>query len=57
MAELELKPSSQVCSRHFPEGDTKKVPSMSLGKNNILLCWWTLSLSCVTSYLLLNKYI
>ncbi len=28
-----LKPSSRVCSRHFPEGDTKKVPSMSLGKN------------------------
>ncbi len=30
--ENELKPSSRVCSRHFPEGDAKKLPSMSLSK-------------------------
>ena len=32
MQESDLKPSSRVCSRHFPEGDVKKTPSMTLGK-------------------------
>ena len=30
--ESDLIPSSRVCSRHFPEGDVKKSPSMILGK-------------------------
>ena len=30
--ESDLKPSSRVCSRHFPDGDVKKTLSMALGK-------------------------
>ena len=29
--EKDIKPSSRVCSRHFPEGDPKKAPSLNLG--------------------------
>ena len=32
LQESDLKPSSRVCSRHFPEGDVKKMPSMTIGK-------------------------
>ena len=32
LTEGDLKPSTRVCSRHFPEGDIKKMPSMLLGK-------------------------
>ena len=32
MCEEEIKPSTCVCCRHFPEGDTSKVPSLTLGK-------------------------
>ena len=30
--EEDIKPSSRVCSRHFPAGDASKSPSISLGK-------------------------
>lgn len=33
LQESDLKPSSRVCSRHFPEGDIKKMPSMTVGKS------------------------
>ena len=29
--EKEIKPCSRVCSRHFPDGDSKKAPSLNLG--------------------------
>lgn len=32
LCENELKPSTRICSRHFPGGDDKKEPSLSLGK-------------------------
>ena len=32
MCEEEIKPNIHVCCRHFPEGDTSKVPSLKLGK-------------------------
>ena len=32
MQESDLKPSSRVCSRHFPDGNTKKEPSMVVGQ-------------------------
>ena len=32
LQESDLKPSTRVCSRHFPEGDVKKEPSVSVGK-------------------------
>ena len=30
--EIDLRPSSRVCTRHFPEGDVKNTPSATLGK-------------------------
>ena len=27
-----IKQSTRICSRHFPNGDSKKTPSLSLGK-------------------------
>ena len=33
LLESDLKPSSRVCSRHFPGGDVKKMPSGTVGKN------------------------
>lgn len=32
LSESDIKPSSRVCCRHFPDGDIKKMPSMTLGK-------------------------
>ncbi len=32
LGESDLKPSSRVCSRHFPDGDSKKMPSTSVGE-------------------------
>ena len=32
LEECAIKPHSQVCSRHFPDGDTSKYPSLMLGK-------------------------
>ena len=32
ISDEDIKSSSQVCSRHFPEGDCKNTPSLSLGK-------------------------
>ena len=32
LTENAIKPSSRVCSRHFPDGDVKKDPSMTVGK-------------------------
>ena len=32
MEEQQLRTQSRVCSRHFPDGDTKKDPSLTLGK-------------------------
>ncbi len=32
LEESDLKPSTRVCSRHFPDGDVKKPPSTSVGK-------------------------
>lgn len=32
--EDDIKPSTRVCSRHFPDGDPKKTPSLTLGKYN-----------------------
>ena len=32
IGESELKPQSRVCSRHFPDGNTKKDPVVTLGK-------------------------
>jgi len=29
--EEDLKPSSRVCSRHFPGGNSKKKPSLNIG--------------------------
>ena len=31
LLEKDIKPSSRVCSRHFPDGDSKKAPSLNLG--------------------------
>ena len=28
----DIKPSTRICSRHFPDGNTKKRPSKTLGK-------------------------
>ena len=28
----DVKPSTRICSRHFPGGDSKKTPSTTLGK-------------------------
>lgn len=33
LQEESIKPSSRVCSRHFPGGDSSKSPSLSLGKH------------------------
>ena len=30
--EDDIKPSTRICSRHFPDGDPKKTPSLTLGK-------------------------
>ena len=30
--EDDIKPSTRICSRHFPDGDTTKSPSLTLGK-------------------------
>ena len=35
MEEGDLKPSSRVCSRHFPEGNQHKVPSLTIGKGSV----------------------
>ena len=36
MSELDIKPSSRVCCRHFPDGDVRKIPSMTLGKSDLI---------------------
>ena len=35
MSEDDIIPSTRVCSRHFPDGDSTKVPSLALGKFNM----------------------
>ena len=32
LSEDDIKPCTRVCSRHFPGGDTKKTPNVTLGK-------------------------
>ena len=32
LTEEDLKPSTRVCSRHFPDGDASKIPNVNLGK-------------------------
>ena len=32
LKEEDIKPSTWVCCRHFPNGDAKKMPDMTLGK-------------------------
>ena len=35
LSESDIKASSRVCSRHFPNGDVRKAPNMTLGKSEI----------------------
>lgn len=35
MSESDLKPSTRVCSRHFPDGNVKNLPSLNIGKSII----------------------
>ena len=37
IAEEALRPSTRVCSRHFPGGDATMTPSLTLGKPSIVL--------------------
>ena len=40
LSEDNIKASTtRVCSRHFPDGDSRKPPSTSLGKYHVLLHW------------------
>ena len=32
LREEDIKPCTRICSRHFPEGDAKKTPNVTLGK-------------------------
>lgn len=32
LQESDLKPSTRVCSRHFPNGNVKKMPSITIGE-------------------------
>ena len=32
ISEDDIKPSTRICSRHFPDGDSNKTPSLTLGK-------------------------
>ena len=32
LCEDDIKQSTRICSRHFPNGDSKKTPSLSLGE-------------------------
>ena len=36
IAEEALRPSTRVCSRHFPGGDATMTPSLTLGKPSIV---------------------
>ena len=38
LKEEDIKPSMRVCCRHFPNGDAKKMPDMTLGKSDCLIC-------------------
>ena len=38
LKEEDIKPSTRVCCRHFPNGDAKKMPDMTLGKSDCLIC-------------------
>ena len=37
LREEDIKQSTRVCSRHFPGGDSKQTPDMTLGKRCIVL--------------------
>lgn len=45
LLESDLKPSTRVCSRHFPDGNVKNLPSMSIGKYSIWIFCVALSRS------------
>lgn len=51
LQESALKPSTRVCSRHFPDGDVKKKPTLTVGELDIdsdwpclVYCMFTVSL-------------
>ena len=39
LKEEDIKPSTRVCCRHFPDGDPKKRPDMTLGMEHITVLY------------------